>query len=138
MLPGFSGCQSFGFVIYFHMIDTAFEKFHTELGFAMKLIKHQSEDADEIIMQTNHRKFSPETAYFLKSAMKLNLEFEEEEGGIDMCKSLEKKEKKDRILGAIDYMKDEGKSEEEIIARIISKYNVTKEYVLTLLKPQVA
>ena len=60
------------------MGEDEFEKFHTELGYVMKLLKHQSEDADELIVREGHRKVSPETAYFLNAAMKLNLEFENE------------------------------------------------------------
>ena len=49
-----------------------------ELGYAMKLLKHQLEDADEMIVREGHRKVSAETAYFLNAAMKLNLEYEVE------------------------------------------------------------
>lgn len=120
------------------MPDEDFEKFHTELGYAMKLIKHQSDDADEIILQTNHRKFSPETAYFLNIAIKLGLEFEEEEGGVDMCKSLENRDKKMKISGAIEMLRLDGASDEDIIAKVMKLYNVTKEYVVALLAPQKA
>ena len=120
------------------MDDNEFTKFHTELGYAMKLIKHQSDDADKIIMEQGHRKFSPETAYFLNSAIKLGLEFEEEIGGIDMCKSLERKEKKDKISGMIEGMRVMGASDNDIIAKIMEIFNVTREYVLALLSPQKA
>ena len=59
------------------MIDKAFEKFNTELGFAMKIIKHRSKDADELIKQTNHRKIDRGTAFFLNTVAKLDLEYEE-------------------------------------------------------------
>lgn len=120
------------------MKDEEFAKFHTDLGFAMEVIKHQSSDADEVIGRTNHRKIDRDTALFLNSAVKLNLEYEEETGGVDMCLAMEKKEKRDRILGVIDYMRDEGKSENDIIVRIMEKFNVNKEYVLTLLAPKKA
>lgn len=73
---------------------------------------------------------------FLNTAVKLNLEYEEETGGVDMCLAMEKKEKRDRILGVIDYMRDEGKSEKDIVEKIIEKFHVTKDYVLALLSPQ--
>lgn len=76
------------------------------------------------------------TAVFLNTAVKLNLEYEEETGGVDMCLAMEKKEKRDRILGVIDYMRDEGKSEKDIVEKIIEKFHVTKDYVLALLSPQ--
>ena len=120
------------------MEDEEFGKFSTDLGFAMEVIKHQSSDADEVIERTNHRKIDRDTALFLNTAVKLNLEYEEETGGVDMCLAMEKKEKKDKIIGVIDYMRDEGKSESDIIDKIIDKYHVTKEYVLALLTPQKA
>ncbi len=101
----------------------------------MQVIKHQSFDADEIIAKTNHRRIDRDTAIFLNTAVKLNLEYEEETGGVDMCLAMEKKEKKDRILGVIDYMRDEGKTENDIIEKIVEKFNVTKEYVMALLTP---
>lgn len=118
------------------MGEEEFEKFHSELGYAMKLIKHQSEDADKVIMETGHKKISPETAYFLKSAMKLDLELEEEPGGIDMCKALEKKETRDKITGMIVGMRVMGASDYDIISKITETFNVTKEYVIALLAPQ--
>ena len=120
------------------MEDEEFGKFSTDLGFAMEVIKHQSSDADEVIERTNHRKIDRDTALFLNTVVKLNLEYEEETGGVDMCLAMEKKEKKDKIIGVIDYMRDEGKSESDIIDKIIDKYHVTKEYVLALLTPQKA
>ncbi len=66
------------------------------------------------------------------------MEFEIEEDGIDMCKSLENKYKEKEVMGAIGILKDDGKSDEDIIERIIKKYNVTKDYVLALLTPQKA
>lgn len=50
-----------------------------------------------------------------------------------MCLAMEKKAQKDRILGVIDYMRDEGKSENDIVEKVIEKYHVSKEYVLALL-----
>ena len=44
------------------MEEDEFEKFRTEQGYAMKLLKHQSVDADELIIQEGHRKISAETA----------------------------------------------------------------------------
>ena len=50
-----------------------------------------------------------------------------------MCKSMEKKEKKDRVTGAIQGMRAVGTSDETIITKVMSLFNVTKEYVLDLL-----
>ena len=120
------------------MEDEEFTKFSTDLGFAMEVIKHQSSDADEVIERTNHRKIDRDTAVFLNTAVKLNLEYEEETGGVDMCLAMEKRQQRDEINGVIMGMRMMGASDNDIIAKIIEKFNVTKEYVLALLAPQKA
>lgn len=120
------------------MNDEEFQKFHTDLGFAMNVLKYQSDKADRIIEETNHRKINRSTAEFLNSVARLDLQYEEKEGDIDMCLAMEKRSQRDRIIGAIDFMKDEGMAETDIISRIMEKYQVTKEYVLELLSPQTA
>ena len=120
------------------MDDAEFKKFHTHLGLAMKVIKHQSEDADQVIMATNHQKIDRETAEFLNRSVNLKLEYEEEAGGIDMCKAMEMKEKKDKITGVIQGMQLMGASDNDIISKIVETYHVTKEYVLALLAPKQA
>ena len=70
--------------------------------------------------------------------MKLNLEYEEETGGVDMCLAMEKKQTKDEVNGAIKGMRIAGMSDNDIVAQIIKNFNVTKEYVLELLSLQKA
>ena len=104
----------------------------------MKLLKHQSEDADELIVREGHRKVSSETAYFLNAAMKLNLELEVESGGIDMCKALEKRYQEKEVTGAIKGMRIAGMADDDILTKVMEAFNVTKEYVLALLAPKQA
>jgi len=118
------------------MEDEEFAKFSTDLGFAMEVIKHQSSDADEVIERTNHRKIDRDTALFLNTAVKLNLEYEERIGGIDMCLAMEKKQQRDEINGVITGMRMMGASDSDIIVKVVEKFHVTKEYVLALLTPQ--
>ena len=118
--------------------EEEFEKFHTELGFAMKLLKHQSEDADALIRREGHRKISTETAYFLKAAMKLDFEFEEEPGGVNMCKAIERRYLEKEVTGAIKVLRLMGTSDNDIISKIVEAFHVTREYVLALLAPQQA
>ena len=74
--------------------DADFEKFQAkDFGFAMKLLKHRDKDGDRIIEETNHRKIDTDTANFLKVAANLDLDYEIEDGGVDMCASLERKYK---------------------------------------------
>ena len=118
------------------MEDEEFAKFSTDLGFAMEVIKHQSSDADEVIERTNHRKIDRDTALFLNTAVKLNLEYEEETGGVDMCKAMEKKQQRDEINGVIKFLRSTGTPESDIITKVMDSFHVTKEYVLALLTPQ--
>ena len=120
------------------MDDEDFKKFHTHLGFALKVIKHQSEDADQVIMATDHEKIDLETAVFLNRAVNLQLEYEDEPGGVDMCKAMEKRDQKKEVTGAIKAYRLEGASDETIITKVTSLFNVTREYVLALLAPKQA
>lgn len=54
-------------------------------------------------------------------------------GGLDMCLAMEKKEKRDRIIGAIEVMRNMGMSEADIIEEIIKTFQVTREYFSELL-----
>lgn len=120
------------------MDEDEFEKFHTELGYAMRLLKHQSEDAAELIRCEGHRKISAETAHFLKAAMNADLAIEEEQGGVDMWKSIERRDKEKEVTGAIMGMRKLGASDDSIITAVMDMFDVTKEYVLTLLAPKQA
>lgn len=120
------------------MAESEFEKFQTDLGFVMQVIKHQGDDADKIIEENGHRKIDPDAAMFLKTAANLDLEFEREEAGIDMCESLERRYKKEKITGAIEGMRMMGASDNDIVSKIVEKFNVTRDYVLSLLAPKTA
>ncbi len=115
------------------MTEDDFGKFQTDLGLAMQIIKHQKNDADKIIEKTNHRTIDSDAAFFIKEAAKLDLEFERKETGIDMCESLKKKEQRDKITGAIEVYREYGESDEDIIQKIIRKFDVTREFVTSLM-----
>ena len=115
------------------MTEEDFRKFQTDLGLAMQIIKHQKDIADKIIEETNHRIIDTDAAFFIKEAAKLDLEFERKETGVDMCVALEKRYKEKEVLTAIDIYREYITSDEDIIQKIIEKFDVTKEYVLPLL-----
>ena len=70
--------------------------------------------------------------------MKLNLEFEAEPGGVDMCKAMEKHNQRLRIEEAIEIYREYGESDEDIIKKIMNKFEVAREFVIALLTPQKA
>jgi hypothetical protein len=115
------------------MDDEEFAKFKTDLGFAMNIIKHQSDSIDKIIGDTKGRTIDRDTAIFVNTVSSLKLEYEEEKGDVNMCLAMEKKEKRDRIIGTIEGFRHVGMSETDIIEKIIKMYQVTREYVCELL-----
>ena len=66
-----------------NMNDNDFDKFHTDLGLAMKVLKYQNEGVVEVIQSTNHKKIDRDTAVFLNAVTNLGLEFQEKEEAID-------------------------------------------------------
>ena len=113
--------------------DEDLGKFHTELGFALSVIKHQGKDADKIIEATNHKKIDIETAQFVNAVTNLGLELVEEEGGVDMCLAMEKRVQKENVNGAIKILQGMGVSNDEIVSKVMENFDVTKEYVLGLM-----
>ena len=86
--------------------EDAFSRFHTDLGFTMKLIKHQKDSSDKIIEETKHRIIDADAALFLKEAANLDLEFEVKNGGVDMWESLEKRYKEKEQETTVNHLKD--------------------------------
>ena len=103
-----------------------FSKFATELGDVMRFVKHQKEDVDKLIEQTNHRIYSLEAAAFVKEAANMDLDFEVKNGGVDMCASLEKRYTKER---------NEGEQNAKVldIKNVMEKLKYTVEQAMDLL-----
>ena len=55
-----------------------------------------------------------------------------------MCKAMEKNNLKREVTGAVRGMRKFGVSDDDIIKAVMEMYNVTKEYVLDLMKEQMA
>ena len=119
-----------------NMTDSDFGKFSTDLGFAMNVLKYQKAGAIEVIEATDHRMIDRDTALFLNRVANLELEFDEKEDSVDMCKAMEDYKIKSEVSGAIKGMKLMGASENDIVNKITEAFHVTKEYVLALLAPQ--
>ena len=122
----------------YYMNDEDFDKFSTDLGLAMKVLKYQKAGAVEVIQATDHRKIDRSTAVFLNRVANLGLEFDEKEDSIDMCKAMDENNKKMKIIGAIEILRAGGSSEEDIIAKVMKLFDVPKEYVLAILNAQMA
>ena len=118
------------------MEEEDFEKFHTDFGFAMKVIRHQKDDAVEIIEGTKNRKIDRDTAEFLNVAASLQLVYDEpeEEAEVDMCKAMEENNKRMKIQGAIDAYRDVELDDQTIIEKLMEKFDLSRsdaeKYVL--------
>ena len=55
-----------------------------------------------------------------------------------MCKAMEDYRKKSEVTGAINAYRFEGASDETIIMKVMKLYDVTREYVLAILKEEAA
>ena len=109
------------------MDDAEFAKFHTELGDVMKFVKHQKEDVDKLIEQTNHRIYSLEAAAFVKEAANMDLDFEVKNGGVDMCEALEKRYKEKVQFG-------EQNAVVQAIKNVMESFGVSLEKAMESLK----
>ena len=117
--------------------DEDFNKFNTDLGFAMKVLKYQSSGADRILESTTEGP-DGETAVFLNKVADLELEFDDKEEKVNMCKAMDNAYKKKEVAGAIKGMKRLGASDNDIIPEIMDMFDVTRQYVLDLLSPEKA
>ena len=52
---------------------------------------------------------------------------------VSMCRAMENREKRMKVIGAIEAFRMDGISEEDIIEKVMKLFNVSKEYVLALL-----
>ncbi len=71
-------------------------------------------------------------------SLTINLEYEVEPGGVDMCKAMEKRDQRQRIEEAIEIYREYGESDEDIINKIMNKFKVAREFVIALLAPKQA
>ena len=50
-----------------------------------------------------------------------------------MCTAMEKRDKKMKILGAIEFLRSEGYADDEIVIKVIRAFNMDTDYVISLL-----
>ena len=116
------------------MDEGEFDKFGTDLGDAMWLMKHKSSDGATLLeSEKKDMKVSRETARFLNAAINLKIDYEEGRGGVDMSNAIERRYKEIEVTSAIKAFRRAGLSDEDIIQEVMSLCDVSREYVLGLL-----
>ena len=68
----------------------------------------------------------------------LELEFDDKEEKVNMCKAMDNAYKKQKVIGAIKAYQFDNTSDDVIVSKVMRLFNVSKEYVLELLSPEKA
>lgn len=113
-------------------------KFHTGFGTLMQVIKHQKEIGVAEILK-NAPKVDVASADMIAEVA--NVKFEkviDEKGEMDMCKGMEEYTLKVSIESAIKAYRGIGMTDEGIIQAIVKNFEVTAEYVKSLMEAKPA
>ena len=73
----------------------------------------------EIIEATNHKLIDRSTADFINVVTSFNLEYNDNEEVIDMCKSVEEYTKKQNVIGAINAFRLDGASDNDVVKKVM-------------------
>ena len=113
-------------------------KFHTGFGTLKQVIKHQNEIGVADIIR-NAPKVDVASADMIAEVAKIKFEKNvDEEGEMDMCKGMEEYTRKTEIVGAIKLLKLQGATDESVIKTIVDLFNVSVEYVKSLMEAKPA
>ena len=113
-------------------------KFHTGFGTLMQVIKHQNEIGVADIIR-NAPKVDVASADMIAEVAKIKFEKNvDEEGEMDMCKGMEEYTRKTEIVGAIKLLKLQEATDESVIKTIVDLFNVSVEYVKSLMEAKPA
>lgn len=113
-------------------------KFHTGFGTLMQVIKHQNEIGVAEIIR-NAPKVDVASADMIAEVAKIKFEKNvDEEGEMDMCKGMEEYKVNVEIEAVIKAYKAIGMNDDGIIDTIVSNFQVTKEYVKSLMEAKPA
>lgn len=104
----------------------------------MQVIKHQNEVGVAEIIK-NAPKVDEASADMIADVA--NVKFEkviDEKGEMDMCKGMEEYTLRTRVLSIIDYLKMKNTPVDEIIDEVVKTFDVTEEYVKSLMEAKPA
>ena len=121
------------------MSDEEFSKFHTELGAAMRFIKHQKEQSRKWMEGDDlFENLERETAELIRTVTGKKVPFaEEKEENVNMVVWLENELQEARLVASAEIYRDEmGLSEEEILGKLMKRYSMSKEEILAIIAPK--
>ena len=113
--------------------DDDFAKFSTSLGFALKVVKYQNDDKiTEVIEERESTDL--DTANFITAYTHFEFMYEKNSKEVNIMNGLERREQKMMVLAVIDTLKNQGKTDEDIVNYVTERASVSQEYVRNLLK----
>ena len=118
--------------------DSDFDKFNTDVGLVLKALKYEKVGADKILEELTYEQIDRKTVEFLNAVANLKLGLSEKEDQVDMFKSIQDHNTKMMVIAVIKYGRKRGDSDDVIIADAMEMFDVTREYVLELMKTEEA
>ena len=117
--------------------DEDFQKFNTDLGFAMDAIRRTNADIAEFLLSNKGREIDRQSAVFINEFADLHLEYADSDKGgkVDMCKSMQEYTLKTKVLAYIDAYRSLNLDDTEIVKMVVKQLDVSKEYVESLMIP---
>ena len=103
----------------------------------MQVIKHQNEIGVADIIR-NAPKVDVASADMIAEVAKIKFEKNVDEEEMDMCKGMEEYTLKTKVLAVIDYLRTVNTSQNDIVKEIVKTFNVSEDYVKSLLEAKPA
>ncbi len=116
--------------------DNDFDKFGPELGFLMKVLNRGGSGVAEMLSEPQYHSVDGETAVLANDIANLGLEIKIDEGGkADMCKAMKEHDRKIRVEAGIELARTLlGNNDKEVVKVVSHQYEVTPEYVISVMK----
>lgn len=117
--------------------DDDFQKFNTDLGFAMDAIRRMNADIAEFLLSNQGKEIDRQSAVFINEFADLHLEYADSDKGgkVDMCKSMQEHDMKTKVLATIDAFRIFVKDDAEVVKLVVKQLGVSPEYVESLMTP---
>lgn len=123
----------------YNMNNEDFDKLKTTVSEAFKFIKY-SKDKNKLIEVLNNdsifQDIDRETAELIRDVTGTSFNLNESEDNVNMCVAINQMIQEEKILEAIEIYREYGESDEYIINKLMSKFKVAREYIVSLLSPQ--
>ena len=117
--------------------DEDFQKFNTDLGFAMDAVRRTKKGIAEFILRNRGKEIDRQSAIFINGFADLNLRYDDSdsERGIDMCQAMQDYTLKTKALAYIDAYRNINMKDADIVKMVVKLLDISPEYVEELMAP---